>query len=70
MDDWGYFLNQALAPIGLTAPDPYPLFNAAVPGISRSQLLNAGQYWVIMGQALKSQLGLSGLGLYGLGRAW
>jgi hypothetical protein len=57
-------LNQILAPLGMTAPDPLPLFTAAAPGFDRSQLVTSGQYWAVMGPALKSQLGLTGLGLY------
>jgi len=64
VDSWGYALNAALAPLGKSAPDPMPIFSAAVPGFSRGQLLTAGQYWAVMGPALKSQLGLSGLGMY------
>jgi hypothetical protein len=64
VDEWGWYLNQQLAPLGKTAPDPLPLFQAAVPGFDRSQVLTAGQYWAVMAPALKSQLGLSGLGLY------
>ena len=64
MDHWGFFLNQELTPMGKAAPDPLPLFQAAVPGFVREQPLTAGQYWAVMVPALKSQLGLSGLGLY------
>jgi hypothetical protein len=65
VDEWGFFLNESLAPLGKSAPDPMPLFVAAVPGFDRGQKLTAGQYWAVMGPALKSQLGLSGLGMYG-----
>jgi hypothetical protein len=64
VDGWGYSLNSVLSPLGMVAPDPMPLFSAAVPGFDRSQVLTAGQYWAVMAPALKSQLGLSGLGLY------
>jgi hypothetical protein len=64
-DGWGYSLNQVLAPLGKSAPDPMPLFVAVVPGFDRSQVLTAGQYWAVMAPALKAQLGLSGLGMYG-----
>lgn len=63
-DQWGWYLNNALAPLGKSAPDPLPVFVAAVPGFDRSQALTAGQYWAVMAPALKSQLGLSGLGMY------
>lgn len=63
-DQWGWYLNNALAPLGKAAPDPMPLFSSAVSGFDRSQVLTAGQYWAVMTPALKSQLGLSGLGLY------
>ena len=65
VDGWGYYLNNQLASQGLTAPDPLPIFTAAIPGFARAQLMTAAQYWGIMAPALKSQLGLSGLGLYG-----
>lgn len=65
VDEWGFVLNQQLAPLGKTAPDPMPLFQAASPGFDRSQKVTAGQYWAVMGPALKSQLGLAGLGMYG-----
>jgi hypothetical protein len=65
VDEWNYFVNDALGPLGKSAPDPMPLFVAASPGFDRSQKITAGQYWAVMGPALKSQLGLSGLGMYG-----
>lgn len=64
VDDWGYTLNSVLANQGKVAPDPMPIFTEAVPGFDRSQKLTAAQYWGVMAPALKSQLGLSGLGLY------
>ena len=66
VDDWGWYLNNVLATIGngKPAPDPMPIFTAAIPGFVRSQLLTAAQYWAVMGPALTSQLGLSGLGMY------
>jgi hypothetical protein len=64
IDTWGWFLNQELAPLGKTAPDPLPLFLAASPGFDRSQLVTAAQYWPVMTPALKAQTGLSGLGMY------
>jgi hypothetical protein len=63
-DQWGYYLNQVLNPLNMVAPDPMPLFTAAAPGFDRSQVLTPGQYWAVMLPALKSQLGLTGLGLY------
>lgn len=65
VDDWGYNLNLVLAPLGKTAPDPGAIFETAIPGFSRGQLLTAAQYWSVMGPALRSQLGLTGLGMYG-----
>lgn len=65
VDEWGYVLNTVLAPLGKAAPDPMPLFQAASPGFDRGQKVTAGQYWAVMGPALKSQLGLAGLGMYG-----
>ena len=66
VDDWGWYLNNVLATIGngKPAPDPMPIFTAAIPGFVRSQLLTAAQYWAVMAPALTSQLGLSGLGMY------
>lgn len=64
IDGWGYYLNDALAPLGKSAPDPMPLFSAASPGFDRSQKVTAAQYWPVMGAALRSQLGLSGLGMW------
>lgn len=65
VDSWGYFLNDQLGPLGKAAPDPMPIFTAAVPNFDRSQLLTAAQYWGVIAPALKTQLGLSGLGIYG-----
>ena len=76
VDQWGYFLNEQLGPLGLQAPDPVPIFTAMVaaanqvganvPAFDRSTyLVTAPAYWNIMAPALKSQLGLSGLGIYG-----
>jgi hypothetical protein len=70
VDDWGYNLNAVLSPLGMVAPDPMPLFQAATPGFDRAQKLTSGQYWSVMAPALKSQLGLSGMGLVGFGRYW
>lgn len=64
VDEWGYYLNQVLSLLGKSAPDPMPLFTAAVPGFDRSQKLSAAQYLSVMGPALKTSLGLSGLGGY------
>ena len=61
VDAWGYYLNNS----GITAPDPLPIFSAAVANFDRSQVFTAPQYWAIMAPALKTQLGLSGLGVYG-----
>jgi hypothetical protein len=62
VDAWGSYLNTQLAPLGKAAPDPMPIFQAAVPNFDRGQLLNAAQYWAVMAPALGTQLGLSGLG--------
>ena len=61
VDAWGYYLNNS----GITAPDPLPIFSAAVSNFDRAQVFTAPQYWAIMAPALKTQLGLSGLGMYG-----
>jgi len=84
VDQWGYYLNNQLAPLGLTAPDPVPIFTAMVnaanaalnnvpgqpgmmmPAFDRSTyLVTAPAYWNVMAPQLRSQLGLSGLGIYG-----
>ena len=63
VDEWNYFLGSAAPQV--TPPDPMPLFSAAVPNFDRSQKLTFGQYWGVMAPALKTQMGLSGLGIYG-----
>jgi hypothetical protein len=65
VDEWGYYLNNELAKTGKVAPDPMPIFQTAVPNFDRAQKLSAAQYWAVMSPALKTQLGLSGLGIYG-----
>ena len=79
VDAWGYYLNQQLAPLGLIAPDPVPIFSAyagapspGAPSFDRSTFLTtAPTYWQLMAPALQSQLGLSGLGVIGgLGMYW
>lgn len=75
VDQWGYFLNQQLAPLGLSAPDPQPIFGGLVDQLNklnntnlvfdRSSLVTASTYWTQMAPQLKSQLGLSGLGVIG-----
>jgi hypothetical protein len=65
VDQWNTFLATAG---NLTPPDPMPLFTAATAGFDRAQLITGPQYWAVMAPALKSQLGLSGIGHYaGLG---
>lgn len=63
IDQWGYFLNQVLNPLGFTAPDPMPIFASVI--TDRSSMLNATDYWAVMGPAVKQQTGLSGLGFFG-----
>jgi hypothetical protein len=81
VDAWGYYLNQQLAPLGLSAPDPQPLFASMVAAANQVTALNGGTplpafdrstflvtgpaYWNVMAPALRSQLGLSGLGVIG-----
>lgn len=75
VDQWGYYLNQQLAPLGLQAPDPQPVFQALIDGLNRlnngnlvwnrGALVTASTYWTQMAPVLRSQLGLSGLGIYG-----
>ncbi len=67
IDGWSWYVNNELQPLGKAVPDPMPLFSAAIPGFDRSQNVTASQYWAVMGPALKTQTGLSGLGLYGFG---
>jgi hypothetical protein len=72
VDGWGYYLNQALAANNMgAAPDPIPIFAASISGFNRgtpADNFTAAQYWAIMGPALKTQFGLSGLGMFaGLG---
>jgi hypothetical protein len=62
IDEWDVYLKQT---DNIAPPDPMPLFTAAVPGFDRSQQVTAAQYWGVMAPALKTQLGLSGLGTYG-----
>ena len=70
IDEW----NTYVAAIGITPPDPMPLFQAAVPGFDRSQKITLAQYWAVMSPALKTQLGLSGIGVSGylarVGMGW
>jgi hypothetical protein len=63
VDDWDVILMQVAPQLG-TAPDPMPLFQAAVPGFDRGQLLTAAQYWNVLAPWLKANKGLSGLGMY------
>ena len=75
IDAWGYYLNQQLAPLGLVAPDPEPLFQSLIDGLNRlnhtnlvwdrSAKVTASTYWTQMAPLLRSQLGLSGLGVIG-----
>jgi hypothetical protein len=64
VDAWNYYLNAQLAPLGKVAPDPMPIFSAAISGFDRSQGLTGSQYWGIIAPALRTQLGMSGLGFY------
>jgi hypothetical protein len=63
VDTWNYFLAQVDS--GLVPPDPMPIFQAAIPGFSRDQLLTDLQYWTPMSQYLAKNMGLTGLGIYG-----
>jgi hypothetical protein len=65
VDNWEWYLDNELTAAGLPAgPDPMPLFSAVIPGFTRDQLLNFGQFWVVMAPALRAApYGLSGLGL-------
>ena len=66
-DGWGYYLNQVLAPLGYTAPDPLSVFGVMLMGADRSAQFTAAEYWAVMGPAIKKQTGLSGLGFFGGG---
>jgi hypothetical protein len=68
VDGWGYYLNQILAPMGLVAPDPLSVFGASAIGADRSVGFTPANYWAVMGPAVKSLTGLSGLGFFGGGR--
>jgi len=68
-DQWNYYLAPLL-PSGVVPPDPMSVFPQAVSGFARTQLLSAAQYWSVMAPWLKSNAGLSGLGIYGLGLMW
>lgn len=63
IDDWDSWLMQGTA--GLVAPDPLPLFQAAIPGFDRATQITAADYWKVMAPAIKSKYGLSGLGFFG-----
>jgi hypothetical protein len=65
VDGWDYYLNSVL-PAGQVAPDPAPLFTAAFGGLwTRSTPMVASNYWAVVSPVLKSQFGLSGLGIFG-----
>lgn len=71
-DNWGWYLNNELSALGLPpAPDPGPIFTAAISGWQRGDNITQDTYWAAMLPALRAQ-GLSGFGLgiipgYGLG---
>jgi hypothetical protein len=63
VDEWGYYLNAVLAPLGKSAPDPMPAFtsaNAYGPSFDRSMVMSPSQYWSVMAPVLQQQFGLSG----------
>lgn len=62
IDDWDSWMMQGTPSI--VAPDPMPLFQAATPGFDRATQISAAQYWAVMGPAIKTQYGLTGLGFY------
>lgn len=60
-DNWGWYLNAELATLGKgAAPDPVPLF-----GARPFPAMTAAEWWGPMSGALRSQMGLSGLGYFG-----
>lgn len=63
VDDWNAWLMQGTPSI--TAPDPLPIFTAAIPGFERANQLSAAEYWAAMSPVLKTNLGLSGVGFFG-----
>ena len=69
VDEWNSYLQTAMQGVksGWVAPDPMPIFTAAVQGFSRDQQLSSGQYWGVMAPWLKTNAGLSGYGRNGLG---
>jgi hypothetical protein len=64
-DGWGFYLNQVLNPLGYTAPDPWGVFGPLLMGQDRSAQFKPAEYWAVMGPAVKTQTGLSGLGFFG-----
>ncbi len=65
VDAWGWYLNNELTKLGKgPAPDPWPIFSAAIPGFDRGQPITGAQYWSVMTPNLKAATGLAGLGLF------
>lgn len=61
VDQWNWFLMQVKP--GFTAPDPMPIFMAAIPNFDRSQKITGVQYWLYMAPYLRANLGMSGMGM-------
>lgn len=70
VDEFNFYLQREL-PAGRPAPDPDGFMPA---GYNRDATMTLSQYWGAITPALKSQLGLSGLGIFGglgaLTRGW
>ncbi len=63
-DQWNVYLSQQL-PVGKVAPDPAGYLGST----PREQTLTFAQYWGAVAPKLRSDLGMTGLGMfYGLGR--
>jgi hypothetical protein len=63
IDDWDSWLMQGTP--RLVAPDPMPIFVAAIPNFDRATKMNAADYWKVMSPVIAKQYGLSGLGFFG-----
>lgn len=61
-DGFNVYLAQQLA-AGVAAPDPAAVFTAA--GWNREAPMTLAQYWAGVAPYLKTNMGLSGLGVYG-----
>lgn len=63
VDQWNYYLAQVAPQLG-APPNPADVFGS-ISGFSHTQLLSPSQYWAVMAPWLKTNRGLSGVGLMG-----